>query len=439
MTQQPGWTQNQGAQHNNYPANAQYPAQAPQYTQNQQYAQQRQGQYQQANTSGYYQQAEPASEPTRNKKHGTGVVMTAALLAALVGAGVGAGVGGGIAASSGGTSSVGSGPSKNSGGTSSNLTSTDPTVITETAKNVLPSTVTVQARDESKNSKSTGTGEVLDTQGHIMTNFHVIADENRKNLDYFEVRFADGTVRKAKLVGGDATADIAVIKVDPKGLELSPIKIGDSSKLVSGDTVIALGSPHSQENTVTSGIVSNTFRVRPAIKDGAYIPMIQTDTALNHGNSGGPLVNTRGELVGINARIFVDEQSGTVAGGIAYAIPANYAKRVADEIISKGKAMHGYLGASIEDSPSETESGDSQLFYGGVAVTNVSSGGPADKAGLKKGDVVLEADGHRIDESKDLNGIVRAQAAGSTLTFKVKRGSETKEVKVTLGDSESQK
>jgi putative trypsin domain protein len=163
--------------------------------------------------------------------------------------------------------------------------------------------------------------------------------------------------------------------------------------------------------------------------------MIQTDAPVNHGNSGGPLVNSSGALVGINSQI---ESEGGGNEGIAYAIPSNYAKRISDEIISKGKATHGYLGANIESAPGQTNEGESRFFPDGVRVTNISSGSPAEKAGLQKGDVIVEADGHRIEQSKTLNGVVRAQAAGATVDMKIKRGSETKNIKVTLGDADNQ-
>jgi len=280
-----------------------------------------------------------------------------------------------------------------------------------------------------------GTGEVLDNQGHILTNNHVVSTNGTQQSSRVEVRLHDGSIRVAKIVGTDVTSDLAVIKIDPSGLDLKPITFGDSSKVVPGETVVALGSPHNLQDTVTAGVISNTDRAAEAEKDGVYIPMIQTDAPVNHGNSGGPLVNSSGALVGINSQI---ESEGGGNEGIAYAIPSNYAKRISDEIISKGKATHGYLGANIESAPGQTNEGESRFFPDGVRVTNISSGSPAEKAGLQKGDVIVEADGHRIEQSKTLNGVVRAQAAGATVDMKIKRGSETKNIKVTLGDADNQ-
>ena len=441
---QPGWNQSYGGQQSGYNG-AQYP---PQYS-NQQYGQSRgysqnQQQYAYAqnqpgsgnNANEHPKNERPGSEPSEPKKHSTGVVLTAALLASLVGAGVGAGVGGGIAASnSGGSGAVSSSASKSSGTTSSsNLNSTDPTVITETAKKVLPSTVTVSVKVGS--GSGTGSGEILDTNGHILTNNHVVTDDSTK-ADQVEVRLHDGTVRTAKIVGTDPASDLAVVKIDPKGLELTPITFGDSSKLVPGDQVVALGSPYDHRDSVTVGVVASASRVSPADnKKTAYIPMIQSDAEINHGNSGGPLVNTRGELVGINTQGHRSTDGGAAAG-MSFSVTSNYAKRISDEIIAKGKASHGYLGASVKTTGATTDNGKSKLFEGGVELTDISSGSPADKAGLKKGDVVVEVDGHRIEADEELNGTVRSMAPNTKATFKVQRGSEVKEIQVTLGDSDS--
>ncbi|MDO4884220.1 MAG: trypsin-like peptidase domain-containing protein [Rothia sp. (in: high G+C Gram-positive bacteria)] len=441
---QPGWNQSYGGQQSGYNG-AQYPpqytnqqyGQSRSYSQNQQYAyaQNQAGSGNGGNGNGRSQNGQSSSESGEQKKHSTGVVLTAALLASLVGAGVGAGVGGGIAASNGSGSSVGSSASKSSGTTtSSNLNSTDPTVITETAKKVLPSTVTVSVKVGS--SSGTGSGEILDTNGHILTNNHVISEESTK-ADQVEVRLHDGTVRTAKIVGTDPASDLAVVKIDPKGLELTPITFGDSSKLVPGDQVVALGSPYDHRDSVTVGVVASASRVMPADnKKTAYIPMIQSDAEINHGNSGGPLVNTRGELVGINTQGHRSTDGGAAAG-MSFSVTSNYAKRISDEIIAKGKASHGYLGASVKTTGATTDNGKSKLFEGGVELTDISSGSPADKAGLKKGDVVVEVDGHRIEADEELNGTVRSMAPNTKATFKVQRGSETKEIQVTLGDSDS--
>ena len=183
--------------------------------------------------------------------------------------------------------------------------------------------------------------------------------------------------------------------------------------------------------------MSNANRVQPADEKGQnYIPMVQTDAPINHGNSGGPLVNLKGELVGINAQGQASQDGGT-ADGMAFSITSNYAKRISSEIIANGKATHGYLGANVKNSPADTGSGSSKLISGGVEISSVTSGSPAAKADLRAGDIVVEADGHPITKSDELNGTVRAAAAGSNMTLKVKRGGTTKDITVTLGSASS--
>lgn len=378
--------------------------------------------------------AQPAPQNTdNNKRYGAGVVLTAALLAALVGGGVGAGVGGGIAASNNSSSSTSS-----RGSVSSNISSSSTVAgVAETAKKVLPSTVTIVA--SSGSSSGGGSGVILDKEGHILTNHHVVTLESSNVASTIEVRLSDGTVRTASVVGLDSAADLAVLKINPSGLDLQPITWGDSSKLVAGEVVVALGAPYSRTETVTSGVVSNANRVQPADSTGQnYIPMIQVDVPINHGNSGGPLVNLKGELVGINAQGQASQDGGT-ADGMAFSITSNYAKRISSEIIANGKATHGYLGASVKNSPADTGSGSSKLISGGVEIVSVESNSPAAKAGLRAGDVVIEADGHPITKSEELNGTVRAAAAGSDLKLKIKRGSSTQDITVTLGNADNQR
>ena len=363
--------------------------------------------------------AQAAPQNTHNnKRYGAGVVLTAALLAALVGGGVGAGVGGGIAASNNSSSSTSS-----RGSVSSNISNS--------------STVTIMASNGS--ASGGGSGVVLDKAGHILTNHHVVTLESSREAYIIEVRLSDGTVRTATVVGLDSAADLAVLKINPSGLDLQPITWGDSSKLVSGEAVVALGAPYRRSESVTAGVVSNANRVQPADSKGQnYIPMIQVDVPINHGNSGGPLANLKGELIGINAQGQASQDGGT-ADGMAFSITSNYAKRISSEIIAKGKATHGYLGASVKNTPADTGSGSSKLIPGGVEIVSVESNSPAAKAGLRSGDVVIEADGHAVTKSEELNGTVRAAAAGSDLKLKIKRGSSTQDITVTLGNADSQK
>lgn len=389
--------------------------------------------YPQATTAQVASAQSALQKTDNNKRYGVGVVLTAALLAALVGGGVGAGVGGGIAASNNSSSN-----SSSRGSVSSNISNSSTVAgVAETAKKVLPSTVTIMA--SSGSTSGSGSGVVLDKNGHILTNHHVVTLESSNAASTIEVRLSDGTVRTATVVGLDSAADLAVLKINPSGLDLQPITWGDSSKLVSGEAVVALGAPYRRSESVTAGVVSNVNRVQPADTKGQnYIPMIQVDVPINHGNSGGPLVNLKGELVGINAQGQASQDGGT-ADGMAFSITSNYAKRISSEIIAKGKATHGYLGASVKNSPADTGSGSSKLIPGGVEIASVESNSPAAKAGLRSGDVVIEADGHAVTKSEELNGTVRAAAAGSNLKLKVKRGSSTRDITVTLGDADSQK
>ncbi|MDO5750105.1 MAG: trypsin-like peptidase domain-containing protein [Rothia sp. (in: high G+C Gram-positive bacteria)] len=398
---------------------------------------------------GYQQQARPGYgpqpgfngprpmapvQPAPQKKYGAGIVATSALLAALVGAGVGAGTGALV-----GHGTPNSSASSVAVSNNSNLpTSQNPTQITETSKKALQSTVTVYGANNSASTVGRGTGSIMDKEGHIMTNAHVVSGSSKEsNLDIFEVRFTDGTVRSAKLVGKDLTADIAVVKVDTTGLDLTPMPFGDSSKTVTGDEVLTLGSPLGLENTVTTGIISNTWRLGKPMDGKSYIPMLQTDSALSHGNSGGPLVNIKGEQIGVNAQIEINNNTQGQAAGISYAIPGNYAKRIADEIIKNGKASHGKLGASVEDANAQTESGTAKIIKGGAKLGSISSGSPAANAGLKDGDVVVEVDGHRIDSAEYLNAAVRASAPNQQMKFKIRNGNEVKEVTVTMGTADS--
>ena len=331
--------------------------------------------YPQATTAQVASAQSALQKTDNNKRYGVGVVLTAALLAALVGGGVGAGVGGGIAASNNSSSN-----SSSRGSVSSNISNSSTVAgVAETAKKVLPSTVTIMA--SSGSTSGSGSGVVLDKNGHILTNHHVVTLESSNAASTIEVRLSDGTVRTATVVGLDSAADLAVLKINPSGLDLQPITWGDSSKLVSGEAVVALGAPYRRSESVTAGVVSNVNRVQPADTKGQnYIPMIQVDVPINHGNSGGPLVNLKGELVGINAQGQASQDGGT-ADGMAFSITSNYAKRI----------------------------------------------------------VVIEADGHAVTKSEELNGTVRAAAAGSNLKLKVKRGSSPRDITVTLGDADSQK
>lgn len=404
------------------------------------------------------------AQPTSRKKHSTGALLSAALLAALVGGGAGAGA---ALLSDNGISTVGT---TNPGTTIVNNTDSVNEVTAAAAK-ATPSVVTIGVTSNS--GQGSGSGIILDGEGHILTNTHVVTLDGAANNANIEVQMSDGTVKKATLVGTDPTNDLAVIKIDTAGMNITPATLGDSSKLNVGDTSLAIGAPLGLQNTVTDGIISTLSRTievassaAPNNSEGSSdqygsqespfqfeipgqesqksqtqssiaINVIQTDAAVNPGNSGGALVNAQGEVIGVNVAIASAGSSSSSSSsgniGVGFAIPINTASRIAQEIIDNGHATHGYLGASVATSPGDNDSSDT--FGDGAVIKDVVSGQAADKAGLKQGDVVTEFNGKRISEAMELTAAVREQAAGSTATVKVQRGNSTEEIKVTLGNS----
>src|SRR4051812_35325891 len=260
-----------------------------------------------------------------------------------------------------------------------------------------------------------GSGFVIDTKGDIVTNEHVV-----DGATSITVHFSDGTDAKATLVGSDASSDLAVIKVDVAASKLKPLTLGDSSDLQVGEGVVAIGSPFGLQGTATSGIVSALDRSIDAPNNFTIAGAIQTDAAINHGNSGGPLLDSSGEVVGVNAQIKSD--SGDNAG-VGFAIPANTVKSVSQQLMSGGTVQHAFLGVRVGDAAG-----------GGAQLTNVQAGTPAAKAGLKAGDVVTAVDGDTVGSASDLTAAISSHKPGDKVTLKVKSGSTTKNVEVTLGN-----
>jgi serine protease Do len=219
-----------------------------------------------------------------------------------------------------------------------------------------------------------GSGFIIESNGYILTNAHVV-----DGADSIYVTLTDKREFKAKLIGLDKRTDVALVKVEAAGLPRLPI--GDSSKLRVGEWVLAIGSPFGLENTVTAGIVSAKSR-----DTGDYLPFIQTDVAVNPGNSGGPLINTRGEVVGINSQIF--SRSGGYMG-ISFAIPMDEAIRVSNQLRASGKVNRGRIGVAIAEVSKELAESLGLTKARGALVRNVEAGAPADKAGLEAGDVIL--------------------------------------------------
>jgi len=408
----------------------------------------------------------PKDAPRRKATFGVGTLVASILAAGLVGGGV-ATVG--TAELSGHTGSSASTVGSNSQpGTVIVNNKDNVNAITAAAVKASPSVVTISATSGS--SGGTGSGIVLDDQGHILTNTHVVTLDGQTANATLEVRTNDGKVVPAKLVGTDPLSDLAVIKVDDTS-GLTPATLGDSSKLNVGDTAIAIGSPLGLTGTVTDGIVSTLNRTISVASSAApkggdnsqggdqgfqfappgggqsqqnsaegsiAINVIQTDAAINPGNSGGALVNSKGEIIGVNVAIASagsgtsTSQSGNI--GVGFSIPINNAKRVAQEIIDNGKASHGQLGVSVK---AKTTSGANSEFSVGADVATVEPSSAAGKAGIKVGDVITKFNDLTIGEPNQLTAAVREQPAGSKVKITVQRGGSEQTFDVTLGAAAS--
>jgi serine protease Do len=270
---------------------------------------------------------------------------------------------------------------------------------------------------ESFQQKSLGSGFILDRDGYIVTNNHVV-----ENADEIKVKLASGKEFDAKVVGRDPKTDLALIKIKGSS-DLQPLKMGNSDEAKVGSWVVAIGSPFGLEQTVTAGIISAKGRI---IGSGPYDNFIQTDASINPGNSGGPLINMKGEVIGINTAIVASGQ------GIGFAIPINTARDIVPQLKDKGKVTRGWLGVSIQEVTPELAKSFGLKERKGALVAEVIKDGPADKAGVEQGDVIVEFDGKEIGESKDLPRIVAATAIGKTVSLKMWRGGKilTKDVKI---------
>jgi len=269
-----------------------------------------------------------------------------------------------------------------------------------------------------------GSGVIFSSDGHIITNNHVI-----KDADEISVVVGDKTY-DAEIIGADPESDIAVIKIDAK--DLPTIEFGDSDKLEVGEWVLAIGSPFSLNlsHTVTSGIISAKGRQLNLSTELTFQDFIQTDAAINPGNSGGALVNIRGELIGINTAIFAGNGGGNV--GIGFAIPVNLAKRVMEDLISKGRVVRGYLGVYIGKVDAEMSEALNLPENSGAIVTKVVEDTPAERAGLKEYDVIIAVNGREIDDSQSLTNVIASYPPDETVTLTVIRDGKEKKIKVKL-------
>ena len=267
-----------------------------------------------------------------------------------------------------------------------------------------------------------GSGFIVSADGIILTNAHVVKDA--KDVT---VKLTDRREYRAKVLGSDAKTDIAVLKIEAKNLPT--VAIGSTKQLKVGEWVLAIGSPFGFENTVTAGVVSAKGRSLP---DDSYVPFIQTDVAINPGNSGGPLLNSRGEVVGINSQIY--SRSGGYQG-VSFAIPIDVAIQVKDQIVATGKASHGRLGVAVQEVNQAFADSFKLDKPEGALVSNVEKGGPADKAGLRSGDVIRKVDGQAIVSSGDLPAVIGQARPGSTVTLEIWRQGARSEFTAKLGDA----
>ena len=267
-----------------------------------------------------------------------------------------------------------------------------------------------------------GSGFIVSADGLILTNAHVVDDAQKVT-----VKLTDRREFEASVIGSDAKSDIAVLKIDAQNLPV--VRLGDPRTLQVGEWVVAIGSPFGFENTVTAGIVSAKGRNLP---DDTYVPFIQTDVAVNPGNSGGPLFNLRGEVVGINSQIY--SRSGGYQG-VSFAIPIDVAMDVGRQLQAKGHVTRGRIGVGIQDLDQALAESFGLDVPRGALVSNVEKGGPAEKAGLREGDVILAFDGQTIDSAGQLPAVVAATDPGKAVTLQVWRDRATREVEVKLGQT----
>ena len=276
-----------------------------------------------------------------------------------------------------------------------------------------------------RRASSLGSGFIIDDAGIVVTNYHVI-----ENAEEIRVVLADEQSFVATVLGKDQETDIAVLKIDPGEVELTAVAFGDSDKLRVGDWVLAIGNPFGLGGTVTAGIVSARGR---DIGNGPYDDFIQTDASINRGNSGGPLFNTDGEVIGINTAIF-SQSGGSV--GIGFAISSNLASRVADQLASYGTTRRGWLGVFIQEVTPDIAETLGLKDASGALISSVNENSPADVAGIQPGDVIQTFNGQNIDKMRDLPRIVAETEVGSEVAVELFRNGEMETLMVVLGERE---
>ena len=279
--------------------------------------------------------------------------------------------------------------------------------------------------DRPSTQRSLGSGFIVDKTGYILTNRHVVEGADEITVSIGRKSY------KAKLVGRDARTDVALLKIDPPSEALTVLNLGDSDLTEPGEWVMAIGNPFGLGgNSVTVGVVSYKGRSMQ-LQSGTGVDMIQTDASINPGNSGGPLLNTRGEVIGINTLIVT--QGLPQSAGVGFAVPINVAKEILPQLRERGKVVRGWLGVQIialtEDLAKTYRRADAK----GASITDVTDGSPADKAGLKQDDVVIGVDGRAVNDNNDLSRYIASKAPGETVRLLVVRNGEERTVSVTLG------
>ncbi|MTD14742.1 PDZ domain-containing protein [Nakamurella sp. YIM 132087] len=385
----------------------------------------------------------PSTRGRKRSGRTVGIIAVATVLA--LGAGFGGGVLGARVGSSSTAAAVDNSLTQNESGTTVSDTQPVASGVQAVANKVLPSVVSILSVSQTESGE--GSGIILSSDGLILTNNHVVA-----GAEELTVRFNDGTTATAKIIGADATDDLAVIKADGvSGLTVAAL--GSSDAVEVGQPVVAIGSPLGLSATVTSGIVSALDRpVRTSSSDSqqqqpggqqtttqdTVLNAIQTDAAINPGNSGGPLVNMNGEVIGINSAIASLSSSQTSQGGsigVGFAIPIDQARRIAQEIVDTGKASHAVLGASVSDA---TAAGTNDLLTTGAEIADVTSGGGAAGAGLQAGDVITKVGDQTVESADALIAAIRAQDPGSQVEITYLRGTTSATATVTLGSATSE-
>ncbi|MFD5040580.1 trypsin-like peptidase domain-containing protein [Streptomyces sp. NPDC058377] len=369
--------------------------------------------------------------PRRGRRPGS--LLVGAALLALVAGGIGGGIGAYVERNGGLTTVELPQAGRDSGGRA-------PDSVAGIASSALPSVVTLHVNGTAES--GTGTGFVLDDRGHILTNNHVVAPAG--STGDITVTFSGGESAPAEIVGKDSGYDLAVVKVT--GVSgLKPLPLGNSDNVQVGDPVVAIGAPFDLSNTVTSGIIS--AKQRPITAGGekgdgtdvSYVDALQTDAPINPGNSGGPLVDTEARVIGINSAIrAADSGSGLDGGqsgsiGLGFAIPINQGKRVAEELINTGKATHPVIGVTLDmEFTGDGAKVGGKAADGGAAVTG---GGPADKAGIRAGDIITEVEGQRVHSGEELIVKIRAHRPGDQLRLVLTRGGKDLSMTLTLGSA----